>query len=67
MTNIHFFRTKLTESLIPIHFSVVCFIHILSNFGNKRVMMALDRSPGLRRKAKISHKSNGINGMRNAD
>ena len=29
--------------------------------------MALDRSPELRRYAKISHESNGINGMRNAD
>ena len=29
--------------------------------------MALDRSPELRRKAKISHESDGINGTRNAD
>ena len=34
---------------------------------NKRAMMALDRSPELRREAKLSHESDGINGMRNAD
>ena len=34
---------------------------------NNMAMMALDRSPELRRQANISHESNGINGMRNAD
>ena len=34
---------------------------------NKRAMMALDRSPELRRPAKISHESDGISRMRNAD
>ena len=30
-------------------------------------MMALDLSPELRRKAKISHESDGINGTKKAD
>ena len=29
--------------------------------------MALDRSPELRRKAKTSHESDGVNGVRKAD